>query len=243
MSFSRRVSELVYIGPCEEFASSRRMTDRLAIDPQWLKAELNKTGRSQSALARRLGFSSAAIVNRMCAGTREISAKEADQIRSYLEATASGKQPKHLGNTADLPDSDPMQAYVTVDVLPTYAGMGGGGSGEGDRLVALVSRSLVEDELKAKPSDLLIINVRGDSMEPDFKHGDQLIIDRRDTSPTMPGPFALLYDDGYVVKNVEVLRGKGKLRIFSSNPKYKDDEEDPETVTIMGRPAWFGRRL
>lgn len=218
------------------------MPERLSINPEELKRALEQPGRSQSALAKWLHFSSAAIVNRMCKGDRTISAVEADHIRAYLAATEHGVAP-HIGNTPISPPVDPALSYVAVDVLPTYAGMGGGGSGEGDRVVALLPRALVEDELKAKPADLLVINVRGNSMEPMFFHGDQIVIDRRDTRPTQPGPFALLYDDGYVVKNVEVLRAKGKLRIFSTNPIYTDDEEDPESVTIMGRPVWFARRL
>lgn len=133
--------------------------------------------------------------------------------------------------------------YVAVKVLPTYAGMGGGGSGEGDELTALLPRSLVEDELRADPADLLVINVRGDSMEPLFQHGDQLVIDRRDQNPVQPGPFALWFDDGYVVKNVERIRKTGRLHIFSSNPAYSPDEADPGEVQIMGRPVWFARRL
>jgi phage repressor protein C with HTH and peptisase S24 domain len=74
-------------------------------------------------------------------------------------------------------------------------------------------------------------------------HGDQLLIDRRDVNPRQPGAFALWYDDGYVVKNVEIIRRTGKLRIFSNNPAYSDDEADPSEVTIMGRPVWFARRL
>lgn len=139
--------------------------------------------------------------------------------------------------------ADPIKAYVEVEVLPTYAGMGGGGTGDGDRQIALMDRSLVEDELRATASDLLIINVRGDSMEPVFLHGDQLVIDRRDANPRQPGPFALWYDDGYVVKNVEPIRRTGKLRIFSNNPKYTADEAEPEEVRIMGRPVWFSRQL
>lgn len=219
------------------------MRERLSIDPETLKLELEKPGRSQTALANFLHFSSPAIVNRMCKGERKISADEADRIRLYLEGTAVGAPEAHVGNTADLPTPDPAQDYVPVEVLPTFAGMGGGGTGEGDKAVALLPRSLVVDELRARPSDLLVINVRGDSMEPLFQHGDQLVIDRRDTSPAQPGPFALWYDEGYVVKNVEVLRAKGKLRIFSTNPIYTSDEEDPENVKIMGRPVWFARRL
>lgn len=155
---------------------------------------------------------------------------------------------EHIGNTPDLPVTEQSQSYVNVEVLPTFAGLGGGGTGDAEAQTALVSRRLVEDELHARPQDLLLIDLRGDSMfDPatgrGFIHGDQLLIDRRDTNPRQPGPFALWYDDGYVVKNVEIIRRTGKLRIFSNNPAYSDDEAAPEDVKIMGRPVWYARRL
>lgn len=128
--------------------------------------------------------------------------------------------------------------------MPTFAGMGGGGTGEGDRAIALVPRALIVDVLRGQPADFLLVNVRGDSMEPDFRHGDQILIDKRDTSPAQPGPFALW--DGewgeYVVKNVERSRG-GEVRIFSSNAKYSAENAGAELTRIIGRPVWFGRRL
>lgn len=160
--------------------------------------------------------------------------------RSYFEPDA---EPAHIGNTPEQPERPPELDYVAVDILPTFAGMGGGGTGDADRETALVSRRLVEDELRAKPVDLLVINVRGNSMEPMFHHGDQLIIDRRDRSPTQPGPFALLYDDGYVIKNVAWIEKRSKLRVSSSNPEFGPEDFDPEEVQIMGRPVWFARRL
>lgn len=145
---------------------------------------------------------------------------------------------------ADQPEAERSQDYVSVEVLPTFGGMGGGGTGEGDVETALVSRALVVDVLRGKPSDFLLINVRGDSMEPDFRHGDQILIDKRDTSPAQPGPFALW--DGewgeYVVKNVERSR-VGGVRIFSTNQKYSAEAVETEQTRIIGRPVWFGRRL
>lgn len=214
-----------------------------------LKRYLDMPGRSQAALARWLGFPDNSYVNKMVKGQRQIKLDELPKIQAYLKATARGEEVEP--STADLPDLPPVdsqQAYVSVDVLPTFAGMGGGGTGEGDVQTALISRRLVEDELHAQPRDLLLIDVRGDSMfDPatgrGFIHGDQLLIDRRDTNPRQPGAFALWYDDGYVVKNVEIIRKTGKLRIFSNNPAYSDDEADPDDVRIMGRPVWFARRL
>ncbi len=167
---------------------------------------------------------------------RQIKADEVPKLLALIE-----RYEVDAGETADR--ASPNRSTVEVEVLPTYAGMGGGGSGDGDRQVAIIDRGLVEDELRAQAKDLLIINVRGDSMEPVFLHGDQIIIDRRDSSPTQPGPFALWFDDGFVLKNVERIRQTGRLRIFSNNPKYTPDEADPEEVQIMGRPVWFSRQL
>lgn len=137
-----------------------------------------------------------------------------------------------------------VRAYLPVERLPSYAGAGGGGTGEGDIEHALVPRSLIEDELHARPADLLVIDVRGDSMEPIFQHGDQILIDRRDRNPAQPGPFALWDGDAYVVKLVERVPGKkGWYRIFSSNPRYTPYEVEEDEARFMGRPVWFGRRL
>ena len=177
---------------------------------------------------------------------RRVQAHEIDALLALIEKyeTALGER-AHVVRRSQLGSEEAGLAldYMAVEVLPTYAGMGGGGTGEGDRATALLPRRLVEDELHAKPNELLVINVRGDSMEPLFCHGDQLVIDKRDTNPTQPGPFALWFDDGYVVKNVERIRKSGRLRIFSSNSAYSPDEADPGEVTIMGRPVWFARRL
>lgn len=144
---------------------------------------------------------------------------------------------------SDVPESDPALAYVAVEVLPTYAGAGGGGTGDADKATALVSRALVEGELRGSASDFVLVPIRGDSMEPDFFQGDQVLCDRRDRSPAQPGPFAVW--DGewgeYVLKNVERIEG-GRVRMFSSNPKYSPTEIQHDETRIIGRPVWFGRR-
>lgn len=145
---------------------------------------------------------------------------------------------------ADLPEIDPHSAYVDVAVIPSYAGAGGGGSGEGDRMVAKLPRRLIEDELRGKASDFELIDVRGDSMSPDFQNGDQILIDKRDRNPRQPGPFVLWDEDGYVVKLVErVPQRRGWYRVFSANSRYSAYEIEEAQTTILGRPVWFARRL
>lgn len=135
-------------------------------------------------------------------------------------------------------------AYVDVAVMPSYAGMGGGGTGEGDRQIAKLPRRLIEEELRGKPADFELIDVRGDSMMPDFHHGDQILVDRRDRDPVQPGAFAIWDGDAYVVKLIERVPGRrGWYKVFSANDRYSSYEIEEQEATIMGRPVWFARRL
>ncbi len=80
--------------------------------------------------------------------------------------------------------------------------------------------------------------ILGIKHQPLFRHGDQLLVDRRDR-----GLFALLYDDGYVVKNVEWIERRTLLRVSSANPEFAPETVAPDDITILGRPVWLARRL
>lgn len=219
------------------------MTDRPALRPEVSEVfdRLRELHLSQNDLAAILKLEPNKI-SKVKSGERQFKGPELLKALNWLEDMA--ERQSFLEPDYGPHPIEPVGSYVEVEVLPTYAGMGGGGTGEGDRAVALVSRALIVDELKGNPSDFILIDVRGDSMEPDFHHGDQILIDRRDTSTAQPGPFALW--DGewgeYVVKNVERVTG-GQVRIFSSNQKYTAAMVESEQTRIIGRPVWFGRRL
>lgn len=172
---------------------------------------------------------------KMMAGRRSIKAQEMPLLLALIE--------KHEREEGELGDTS-TRDYLPVAILPTYVGAGGGGTGDGDEEHALVPRSLIEGELRGTPNDFVLITLRGDSMEPDFRHGDQLLCDKRDRSPAQPGPFAIW--DGewgeYVLKNIERIEG-GRVRMFSSNPKYSPVEIQHDETKIIGRPVWCGRRL
>lgn len=207
---------------------------------QRIKAARKERGLSQADLGKIVGVGQPTISD-MEKGELNNWPKHSAAIIRALNKPRSFFEPDGPEVEADLPPSSPTIAYVEIEVLPTFAGMGGGGTGDGDSRVAMLPRQLVEDELRAKPTDMLMIDVRGNSMEPDFFHGDQILVDKRDRNPIQPGPFALWDGDGYVVKNVE--RQSGRYRIFSSNGRYSERVADPEEVQIMGRPVWYARRL
>lgn len=191
-------------------------------------------------IAKRIGMANTTI-NRFANGTAK------SRLHRDTIAKLRAAYPEFPGwgeIDPDLPSADPQIEYVPVEVLPTYAGMGGGGTGEGDPEMALVPRYLIENVLRGRANDFVMIRCRGTSMEPLFRHDDELLVDKRDRSPTQPGPFALWDADWgeYLIKNVERLPG-GRVRIFPSNPEFTASEVSNEETKILGRPVWFGRRL
>jgi hypothetical protein len=216
------------------------LTNGLRPEAARIFERIDDLGIKQRELAAVLGIEENKV-SKVRSGERQFKAGEVLKANEWLDGIDA------KGGFRVIPDVlpvDPDRDYLPVEVLPTFAGMGGGGTGDGDREIALVPRALIVDILRGQPADFLLINVRGDSMEPDFRHGDQILVDCRDKSPAQPGPFALW--DGewgeYVVKNVERLRN-GEVRIFSSNAKYSAEGAPVEQTRIIGRPVWFGRRL
>jgi phage repressor protein C with HTH and peptisase S24 domain len=204
---------------------------------------LDALGLPQRALAAVLKIEENKV-SKVRAGERQFKAAEVLAAREWLAQRQRAEEAGFRATDADLPDAPTDQAYVDVAVLPSYAGAGGGGTGEGDRLVAKLPRQLIEDELRGRPQDFELIDIRGDSAEPDFHHGDQILIDTRDRNPRQPGPFAIWDEDGYVLKLVERIPGKrGWYRIFSANTRYSSYEIEETEATIRGRPVWFARRL
>jgi transcriptional regulator with XRE-family HTH domain len=213
-----------------------------------LAAARKARGWSQSALAERARALipeheeiklSQQLIQQFESGTTKKVPRWVRYLRQALEAADD-----RIDTSPDLPPVDPSVSYLEVEVLPTFGGMGGGGNGEGETGLALLPRSLLEDQLRGRPKDFLLIEVRGDSMIPEFLHGDQILIDRRDVNPRQPGPFALFDGDGIVVKLVERIPGRRDYyRVFSANPRYSEYEVQEEDVRILGRPVWFARRL
>lgn len=199
-----------------------------------IQQRMDRLGIKATELADAIGLSPEKL-SKVFSGVRQWRGNELLRALEFLDRADNGE------GAPDLPPSDTARDYLPVEILPTFAGMGGGGNGEDETEYGLVPRRLIEDELRAKPSDFLLIDTRGDSMEPDFQHGDQILIDRRDCNPVQPGYFAIWDGDGYVLKNVE--RTREGLRVFSTNGKYREYLAATDDLKIMGRPVWFARRL
>ncbi|WP_206742896.1 helix-turn-helix transcriptional regulator [Erythrobacter sp. SG61-1L] len=138
-----------------------------------------------------------------------------------------------------------VDASVEIQVLPTWAGMGMGGTGDDDPGLMSFSRDLIERELKASPQALLAMAVEGNSMEPEFFGGDVLLVDTRRRSLAQPGAFCLWDGDGHVIKYLEKVPGSDPplIRVISRNSMYQAHERLADEISVIGRVVWFGRRI
>lgn len=107
----------------------------------------------------------------------------------------------------------------------------------------------IRRELRVRPEDLRLIYVEGDSMEPDLRAGDIILVDHTDTSARREGIYVLLLDGALLVKTLQRLPG-GVIRVISRNESYepfsvKVDELETvaATIVIVGRVVWTCRRV
>lgn len=106
------------------------------------------------------------------------------------------------------------------------------------------SRDLIERELCAASYDLRVMVIEGNSMEPDFRGGDQVIIDIRRKSLAQPGAFCIKEDDGYVVRYLErIPDNTPAVRVVPKNPLYDPQVRMLDEVDVVGRVVWTGRKV
>jgi transcriptional regulator with XRE-family HTH domain len=148
------------------------------------------------------------------------------------------------GAAPDRPDL-PIDDTVGIKRLPTWAGLGSGGTGDDEVQIVQFSRDLVVRELRADPEKLLAMLAEGNSMEPVFYGGDQILVDTRRLSLAQPGAFCLWDGDGHVIKYLERIPGSDppRVKVMSANGMYEPHERLVEEIRIVGRVIWFGRRV
>lgn len=142
---------------------------------------------------------------------------------------------------------DPDQAFVAIPSVAVSASMGGGSvvDEEQEGKPYHFQRSWIRYKLRAKPADLRIMHVEGDSMMPTLHHGDIVLVDLARRAPTPPGIFVLHDGMGLVAKRLDHIPNTDppRVRIISDNPLYSPYEGTAEEVNIIGRIRWFAREI
>jgi phage repressor protein C with HTH and peptisase S24 domain len=216
---------------------------------RWAKVQREKRGLSAEALAERINGLAREEGDPTTVSQQVISKFEKGEakrpsgwhrfiVRALEASDGETKEDAHL-HMALTDDS------VQVKLLPTWAGLGAGGTGDDDPGLVSFSRDLVERELRAPPDALLAMIAEGNSMEPDFRGGDQILVDTRRKTLAQPGAFCLWDGDGHVIKYLEKVPDSEppRVRVVSANGIYEARERLLDEINLVGRVVWFGRRV
>jgi transcriptional regulator with XRE-family HTH domain len=98
--------------------------------------------------------------------------------------------------------------------------------------------SFVREQLHSSPSQLLVLDTTGDSMEPTIASGERVIIDARHKTPTPDGLYAIRDPfKSIVVKRLQVLRATRppRVKIISDNANHPSEEAPLGELEIVGK--------
>jgi len=143
-----------------------------------------------------------------------------------------------------------QQAPLGLVLVPRYdvaASMGNGAVIHSEQVVDHLAfrEEWVRTELGANPKNLLLISAIGDSMEPDLRAGDLLLVDRSYTTVNHDAVYAFSTNGELRVKRMQ-LKIDGTLVVRSANAQYEPEYLTPdqaEHLHIVGRVVWSGRRM
>ncbi len=194
-----------------------------------------------AGLSRMLGRNSAYIQQFIKRGVpKRLSEDDRKKLARYFDVDES-----LLGG----PAAPPRQAegLIAIPRFDIRASAGHGAFTEGETPVAHLGfdELFLKQLCHARPSDLSIIRVRGDSMYPTLADGDDIMVDRSVAgSKLQDGIYVLRRDDVLAVKRLAVHPGSRKLTISSDNKAYPTWPEcDPADVEVIGRVVWAGRKI
>jgi len=97
---------------------------------------------------------------------------------------------------------------------------------------------------KGKSDKMVLMDIFGNSMSPELKDGDTVLIDESQKDVVSGALFAVGIDDTIMVKRVE--KHPKKLVLISDNKDYSPiflHSEEMETIRIIGKVIWVCREF
>lgn len=158
------------------------------------------------------------------------------------EANPSSKLARSLEEYVRSRRCDVDLIYVPMVEARISAGTGSFQTEAGsERLYAFRSDFL---NRKGQPKQMVLMRVSGDSMEPEIKHGDTVLIDKSQCEPRPGIIYAVRVGELIYLKVVDAL--PDGLVLKSINIKYDPMKVDmrgdlADGVSIMGRVIWWCR--
>lgn len=202
---------------------------------------IQKRGCSYSEISRLLGRNAAYIQQYIRRGSpRHLDERDRSVLARFfgIDEAMLGAPPHRTG---------PIVELALVPILDVEASAGHG------TLATLESKSAqfgfderwLRRLTSSKSSNLSIIGVYGDSMEPTLHDGDEVMVDLADGQTRLrDGIYVLRMDDMLSVKRIAIEPQGKRVSVLSDNAAYPSwSGLEKRSLNIVGRVLWFGRAL
>ncbi len=202
---------------------------------------IQKRGCSYSEISRLLGRNAAYIQQFIRRG----SPRQLDERDRAILARFFGIDERILGAPAR--STGPVVELAMVPILDLEASAGHGALAQMESKSAQFGfdEKWLRRLTSTKPSNLSIIGVLGDSMEPTLQDGDEVMVDLGDGQARLrDGIYVLRMDDMLSVKRIAIEPQGKRVSVLSDNPTYPSWRGlEKRMLNVVGRVLWFGRTL
>ena len=192
------------------------------MDSHWLKLQFRMNPhKSKAGLAKAIGLEPPAI-SKILGGARQIKAAEYHAMRRYFGLPVDGEGGVYALNGAG-------KSYVLQPLQEP------GRHEPADAWV--IPASLIERRTDASPDQIRVFPIQDNTMTPDFKQGEHVLVDLSDRKPSPPGVFVVSDGVGHIVRQCEVLPNTRplKVRMRPLNPSYESHDAPLQKTAMIGR--------
>lgn len=202
---------------------------------------------SQENLAQKLGYKSRSSINKIELGLNDISQSKIMEFAKALDTT-----PAYLmGWEDDTPSNTEFPAPNATSDFITFPVIGEIAAGYDSLALEDWSGETVDiptSYFKGRDkSDFFVLEVKGDSMYPEYQEGDRVLILKQTTLEYSGQVGAILYDDtNSTLKRVEYREGENWLKLVPINPNFKPQRIEGEALEhckVIGIPRLLIRDI
>lgn len=223
---------------------------KFAREPAWTqKALSDATGISQNALSNyenNKRMPKVEFVPKLCAALG-VSSEWLLNGKGEMRPDSGTKHPDSAPATAIFPvvyEAQDGEDLLNVPLVAARLSAGTGSLQVDSDVETYFAFSSAFLHRKGNPQRMVVMRVEGDSMSPEIRDGDMVLIDQSKTEIRLGRIFAVGFEDSIYLKRID--KEPGKLLLKSVNPAYKPIEirlvgQEADSFRVIGQVLWVGR--
>jgi phage repressor protein C with HTH and peptisase S24 domain len=213
-----------------------------------VKYRMSELGLNPAQVSKAAGFAPTFIRDLMDGRKQSVRSDSLQKLADALEVTPewlNGEGPLE-GSAGAVAKTVYRDEIHSVPIFDIRASAGPGSLAEDGEPIGYQPYRAQELEriTRADISNLAVIRVAGDSMEPTLSNADQVLVDLTVARIGRDGLYILAVDEDLLVKRCQVDLETGAVIVISDNSAYETIRvTDRDRLNVLGRVVWLGRVL